>query len=100
MLIDYLSDGLTAEGEGFLLSCAPAWEASNYASQGHDPWKALRTYRQPTRILKAEVDSTCAVSEHPRGLPHVTVETVPGAGHLFPMVRADIVRDALFDAAV
>ena len=99
VLIDYLSDGLTAEGDGFVLSCAPDWEASNYTAQGHDPWRAMRTCRQPIRILKAETDSIARVPEHPRGLPHVTVETVPG-GHLFPMVRADIVRDALFDAAV
>lgn len=100
VLIDYLSDGLRPEGDGFALSCAPDWEASNYTAQGHDSWRALRTYRQPIRILKAEIDSISRIPEHPRGLPHVTVETVPGGGHLFPMVRADIVRDALFDAAV
>ena len=100
VLIDYLSDGLRPEGDGFVLSCAPDWEASNYTAQGHDPWRALRTYRQPIRILKAEVDSISRIPENPRGLPHVTVETVAGGGHLFPMVRADIVRDALFDAAV
>jgi hypothetical protein len=33
-------------------------------------------------------------------MPHVTVETVPGGTHFFPMLRADIARDALFDAAV
>ena len=100
VLIDYLSDGLKPEGDGFTLSCAPDWEASNYTAQGHDPWRALRTYRQPIRILKAEIESISRIPESPRGLPHVTVETVPGGGHLFPMVRADIVRDALFDAAV
>ncbi len=100
MLIDYLGDGLRAEGEGFALSCAPDWEASNYMAQGHDPWRAMRGYRQPIRILKAELGSISQISEHPRGLPHVTVETVAGGGHLFPMVRADIVRDALFDAAI
>ena len=52
------------------------------------------------RILKAETGSTCHVHEAPRGLPHVTVETVPGGTHFFPMLKADIARDALFDAAV
>jgi pimeloyl-ACP methyl ester carboxylesterase len=100
VLIDYLSEGLAPAGEGFALACAPDWEASNYVAQGHDPWRAMRTYRGPIRILKAETGSITQVPERPRGLLHVTVETVPGTGHLFPMVRADIVRDALFDAAV
>ncbi len=99
-LIDYLADGLTASGDGFALTCAPMWEASNYVSQGHDPWRAMRTFRKPIRILKAGTGSTCQVPAQPRGLTHVTVETVPGTGHLFPMTRADVVRDALFDAAV
>jgi len=100
VLIDYLGDGLRAEGEGFILSCAPEWEASNYMAQGHDPWRAMRSYRKSVRILKAETGSISRVPDRPRGLAQVTVETMPGTGHLFPMVRADIVRDALFDAAV
>jgi pimeloyl-ACP methyl ester carboxylesterase len=100
-LIDYLSDGLVERTQGgFGLACAPQWEASNYVSQGHDPWRAMRTYRGLIRILKAETGSITQVPERPRGLAHVAVETVPGSHHLFPMVRADVVRDALFDAAV
>lgn len=101
VLLDYLSDGLIERpGGGFALACAPAWEASNYVSQSHDPWRAMRAYRGPVRLLKAETGSITQVPERPRGLRHVTVETVPGSHHLFPMVRADVVRDALFDAAV
>jgi pimeloyl-ACP methyl ester carboxylesterase len=100
VLIDYLAEGLVPSGDAFVLACAPDWEASNYLAQGHDPWRAMRTYRGPTRILKAETGSITQVPERPRGLGHVTVETAPGTGHLFPMVRADIVRDALFDAVI
>jgi pimeloyl-ACP methyl ester carboxylesterase len=100
VLIDYLADGLKPDGQGFQLSCAPEWEASNYMAQGHDPWRAMRTYRKPVRVLKAGTGSIARVPDRPRGLAHVTAEAVPGMGHLFPMVRADIVRDALFDAAV
>jgi pimeloyl-ACP methyl ester carboxylesterase len=99
-LIDYLADGLTRTDDGFTLSCAPAWEASNFVSQSHDPWRAMRTYRKPVRILRAETGSITQMPPHPRGLSHVAVETVPETGHLFPMTRADVVRDALFDAAV
>lgn len=100
VLIDYLGDGLRPDGDGFVLSCAPEWEASNYMAQGHDPWRAMRTYRKPIRILRAETGSITQVPDRPRGLGHLNVETVGGTGHLFPMVRADIVRNALFDAAV
>ncbi len=100
MLADYLADGLTETGEGFALACDPAWEASNYAAQSHDPWRALRRVDRPVRVLRAETGSTCRLVDSPRGLPRVTVETVAGGTHFFPMLRPDIARDALFDAAV
>lgn len=99
-LVDYLGAGLIEDGDGFVLSCPPQWEASNYAAQSHDPWRAMKASGQSVRILKAERGSTCAVEPSPRGLPLVSVETVPDSLHLFPMLRPDIVRDALFDAAV
>ncbi|WP_374390809.1 alpha/beta fold hydrolase [Brevundimonas sp.] len=100
VLADYLSDGLTETAEGFGLTAAPAWEAANYASQAHDPWRAMRRCRDPIRILKAEHGALTHVPARPRGLPHVSVEVVAGGGHLFPMTHADVARDALFDAAV
>ena len=100
MLADYLADGLIETDEGLVLACPPEWEASNYASQSHDPWRALKRLDRPVRILKAEAGSTCHVPENPRGLAHVTVETVHGGTHFFPMLQADVARDALFDAAV
>ena len=100
MLADYLADGLVQTPDGYVLACDPAWEASNYAAQSHDPWRALKTLDRPVRILKGGAGSTCHVPERPRGLPHVTVETVPGGTHFFPMLQADVARDALFDAAV
>ncbi len=100
MLADYLADGLIETDEGLALACPPEWEASNYASQSHDPWRALKRLDRPVRILKAEAGSTCHVPEPPRGLPRVTVGTVHGGTHFFPMLQADVARDALFDAAV
>lgn len=100
MLADYLADGLIETDAGLTLACPPDWEASNYASQSHDPWRALKRLDRPVRILKGEAGSTCHLPEQPRGLPHVTVETVHGGTHFFPMLQADVARDALFDAAV
>jgi pimeloyl-ACP methyl ester carboxylesterase len=100
MIADYLADGLVETPDGFVLACTPDWEASNYAAQSHDPWRALRRVGRPVRILKAQAGSTCFPSHSPNGLPAVTVETVHGGTHFFPMLKADVARDALFDAAV
>ncbi len=100
MLADYLADGLVETPHGLTLACDPAWEASNYAAQSHDPWRALKRLDRPVRILKGEAGSPCHPSGTLRGLPHVTVETVHGGTHFFPMLQADVARDALFDAAV
>ncbi|HYC74256.1 alpha/beta hydrolase [Brevundimonas sp.] len=100
MLADYLTDGLIETEQGLALACPPEWEASNYAAQSHDPWRALARLDRPVRILQAEAGSTCHVPEHPRGLPNVAIETVHGGTHFFPMLKADVARDALFDSAV
>lgn len=100
MLADYLADGLTETADGFTLACAPAWEASNYAAQSHDPWRALKRLDCPVTVLKGEVGAVCALGNNPRGLPRVTVRTVPGGTHFFPMLQPDVARDALFDATV
>ena len=60
----------------------------------------MKTFTKPIHILKADTGSITQVAGRPRSLPHVTVETGPDTGHLFPMTRADVVRDALFDAAI
>ena len=108
MLADYLADGLVETSEGLVLACDPAWEASNYAAQSHDPWRALKRLDCPVTVLRGEANSTCALTgssspgltRGPRGLPHLTVTVVPGGNHFFPMLQADIARDALFEAAV
>lgn len=97
MLADYLIDGLVETDRGLELTCSPQWEASNYAAQAHNPWRALRRFPDIVRILKAESGSLCAVPAS--AAPH-QVETVAGGGHLFPMTHPDIVREALLDAAV
>lgn len=99
-LVDYLSAGLTEDGDGFSLTCTPRWEVSNYCAQGHDPWKAMKDFDRPVRLLRGEIGTTCAVETSLRSLPLVTVDTVPEGTHFFPMLRPDIARDALFEAAV
>lgn len=99
LLTDYLADGLVPAEDGFVLAATPEWEASNYAAQGHDPWRAMRRYGGPIRILKAETGSICRVPSRPAGLPNVAVETVAGGHHLFPMTQPQVVQDALLASA-
>lgn len=95
VLRDYLEDGLVAADGGFDLACAPEWEASNYATHAHDPWRAMKRLTCPIHILKAEAGLACHVPERPRGLPHVAVETVPDSTHFLPMLQPEGVRGAL-----
>ena len=101
MLADYVADGLVEQPDGGVsLTCAPAWEASGYASHEHDGYGHLARLERPTLIYKAERNSTCrlepAVPTPPGGL---TVEVVPGTSHFLPMERPELVRAALLKAA-
>lgn len=95
VLRDYLADGLVERDGAVELACTPDWEASNYATHAHDPWRAMKRLACPIHILKAEVGLTCHVPERPRGLANVTVETVPGSTHFLPMLQPEIVHSAL-----
>ena len=101
MLADYVAGGFVERPDGKVeLACAPAWEASNYAAQAHDPWRAARQAKVPMRILKAEKHSTChAGDSFARRGRDVRIETVEGTSHFLPMERPDVARDALFDMA-
>ena len=102
-LADYVAGGFVEREDGLVeLACAPAWEASNFAAQGHDTWGALARCERPVRILRAERNSACRIGDVERFTqrhPAVRVETAPG-GHFFPVERAALVRDALLNAAL
>lgn len=101
MLADYVDGGFVDRDDGKVeLACAPAWEASNYSAQGHDPWRAIRKVTGPVRILRAERGSTCRVGDRfARRGRDVRVETVVGTSHFLPMERPDLARDAIFAMA-
>ena len=101
MLADYIEDGFhdTPSGE-VELNCPPAWEASNFASHGHDPWPSFQSAGVPIRILKAETGSTCRSDGHEAGLTadgRIRLEVIPGTTHFLPMERPDLVRQTLTD---
>ncbi|MBI1197363.1 MAG: alpha/beta fold hydrolase [Phenylobacterium sp.] len=102
-LADYVEGGFrdTADGQ-VTLSCAPAWEASNFRIHGYDAWAAIRAIRRPVRMLRAETGSTARIDDNLEELaanPQLTVETVPGTTHFLPMERPDIVRAVIGDLA-
>ncbi len=96
----YLEDGLLAsEDGGLVLSCAPAWEAANFASYAmDDPTAALGSVGAPIHILRAGVSSTCVLAEAPSA--HVRIDTIEGSSHFLPMERPDVVREALKEAVL
>lgn len=103
MLADYVADGFHDRSDGQVeLSCAPAWEASNFTSHGHDTLGAFEAAQVPIRILRAAEGSTCR--ENPRldalqAAGRIRMETIPGTTHFLPMERPDLVQAALREAA-
>ena len=80
------------------LTCAPAWEASNFRTHNYDPWAAFRATRCPIRILRAEIGSTARLDEGLSELEatgRVRVDLIPETSHFLPMERPDLVREAL-----
>lgn len=101
-LADYVEAGFRATPEGEVtLTCAPAWEASNFRTHNYDIWAAIRAIRCPIHMLRAEIGSTARIEGHEDDLRTVgaVVETVPGTSHFLPMERPDLVRAALRSAA-
>jgi pimeloyl-ACP methyl ester carboxylesterase len=102
MLKDYVADGFLDREDGRVeLACPPEWELSSYISHAHDPYRALRRFGGPVRILKAAKGSPTRIKDgdaFARRFPGASVETVNG-GHFFPMVTPDVVRDSLRTAA-
>jgi pimeloyl-ACP methyl ester carboxylesterase len=102
-LTDYVEDGFRDRPDNQVeLSCAPAWEASNFAAHAHDPWPVLRAPPRPIRILRAEHASTSSsLTPHLDELQAagLRIETVAGTTHFLPMERPEVVRAALREAA-
>lgn len=86
----FVDSALIEDENGARLACEPEWEASNYAAQGHDAWRALRLTRIPMRVLTAEKGST--FSAPAPSLPGIEIETLEGSRHMFPMTHVETTR--------
>lgn len=98
-LADYVAAGFTETATGEVtLTCAPAWEASNFRTHNYDPWAAFRATRCPIRILRAEVGSTARLDEGQDELAamgRVRIDLIAGTSHFLPMERPELVRETL-----
>jgi len=98
-LADYVEAGFRETGDGEVtLTCAPAWEASNFRTHNYDPWGAFRATTCPVRILRAEIGSTARLDEGQAGLEatgRFRIDVIPGTSHFLPMERPELVREAL-----
>jgi len=101
-LADYVEAGFReTDTSEVTLTCAPAWEASNFRTHHYDPWAAFRATRCPVRILTAEVGSTARLDEGQAELEatgRFRIDMIPGTSHFLPMERPDLVREALIEA--
>jgi pimeloyl-ACP methyl ester carboxylesterase len=100
-LADYVEAGFRESGEGQVaLTCAPAWEASNFRTHNYDPWAAFRATQCPVRILRAEHGSTARLEDGQAELEatgRFRIELIAGASHFLPMERPELVRDLLLE---
>ncbi|MFZ5616585.1 MAG: alpha/beta fold hydrolase [Pseudomonadota bacterium] len=86
VLDDYLADGLKAEDGGVALSCAPEWEAANFAAQAHDFWAAFAAAPAPVAVLAARHPSSTVSPYAVRRFAALGAEVVEVGGrtHLIP----------------
>lgn len=98
-LVDYVEDGFRDLADGTVeLTCAPEWEASNFASHALDPWPAMAKITCPVVVLRAQEASTCQLTSReafPAENRNVRIETVPGTTHFLPIERPDLVQATL-----
>lgn len=86
VLEDYLADGLKKEGGGVALSCAPDWEAGNFAARPADFFGAIAKAPAPVAVLAARHPSSTTPAASIRRLQRLgaVVDMIEGVSHLAP----------------
>jgi pimeloyl-ACP methyl ester carboxylesterase len=101
-LEDYLADGLIDEPGGVRLACAPSWEASNFAAEAHDFWRAVAAAPCPTHVLAAHHATSTTRAFARRHLQRLgaRVTLIEGVTHLVPFEDPAIAAQFLAGAAL
>lgn len=96
MIADYVEGGTVPLDDGQIgLACAPAWEAANFRSHGHDIWAAVDKLNVPLTLIYAGPTTTCRAPGPERLYardPKATHLRIGQASHFIPMEFPDIVR--------
>ena len=103
ILADYLGGGLRMTETGAVeLACDPQWDASNYAAHANNTWGALMSLKIPIEIYKGGEGSLTHLTPFARhlGIRSLSLTEIPDTTHFLPMLRPDVVRDALLGPAV
>lgn len=93
---DYLEGGLKPHPEGVQLACNPEWEQALYVAQGHNIYRAAKTYARfgrPVKMIYAKRDgpSTSGTrAQMRRAIGRENVKYREDLGHMFPMQNPDI----------
>jgi pimeloyl-ACP methyl ester carboxylesterase len=86
----YVEHGLKKDGDHYVLSCRPEWEARSFTVSEHKPQRFMKGYPAhiPVHILVAEHGSTFFNSARAmmKGyIPQANIQTLPGSTHFLPM---------------
>lgn len=95
MVQDYVAGGTHEVATGVELSCAPAWEAANFAGHRHNAWAALRKLQVPVSLLYAGIGSTCrapAPALVAKVDKRATIARLGTCTHFLPMEKPEIVQ--------
>jgi pimeloyl-ACP methyl ester carboxylesterase len=101
-IADYVETGLTLDGDGFRLSCAPQWEAASFAVYPFAIDRLGNRIQQPITALLGTVNSSAdpdVFASFVRRHGNTRVVRIEGATHFLPMehgqeFRAEIRRAA------
>jgi pimeloyl-ACP methyl ester carboxylesterase len=94
MLADYIEGGTEPFEGGYRLSCAPEWEAANFAVFPFGLASLAGRVRMPLAVLYAEHHSSAPESELETvrtANRNARIVRVPGTTHFLPMERPDLV---------
>lgn len=91
----YVWAGTRQREDGLIeLVYPPEWEAHLFATVPTDVWRAVPRLRVPALVIRGERSSTFRPESQARMerlLPHARFVVIPGAGHLVPMERPELV---------
>ena len=102
VVADYIEGGTEPSDEGYRLSCAPEWEAANFAVFPFGLAALAGRVAVPLTVLHAAQDSSAPKGELQRircSNHEARVLCVGGTTHFLPMERPDIVRAEIVSTA-